>query len=149
MRERSEYHDGTKKSLEFDFFQNVNFVKKRFHKSPPHVINVNFVKKVIFKVWIFWKKMGSQKCEFCQLWDFQNVIFVKMKREVLKMWILWKLIFWDSLWILVQVWNSIHFLKTRPEPCKIFLCSFEKFPVILNHWPNGEFLQILGTTICP
>ena len=30
----------------------------------------------------------TEKCEFCQIWYFKNVIFVKI--EVFKMWILWQ-----------------------------------------------------------
>ena len=42
-------------------------------------------------MWILWK-MRRWKCEFCEKWDFENVICVK--NDILKMWILWKIRFW-------------------------------------------------------
>ena len=43
------------------------------------------------KIWILWK-MRLWNCEFCEKWDFENVLFVN--NETLKMWILWKMKLW-------------------------------------------------------
>jgi len=51
---------------------------------------VNFVKNGALKMWIYWK-MEFQKCEFCEILDFENVNF--LKNGILEMWILWKIQF--------------------------------------------------------
>ena len=67
-------------SLEFDIENNVNFVilKKFF-----------FLKKDILKMWFLWL-MWFWNCDFCEKYDFENVIFVKnwllKMRFCLKMW---------------------------------------------------------------
>ena len=81
--------------------------------------NVNFVKNVIFKMWIL-TKMRLWKCEFCQKWDFEIVNFVKS--VTLKLWIFWKM----------SLWNC--------EFCQ--KCDFQN----VNLWINYGFLPQCATS---
>ena len=58
--------------------------KIRFLSRNSLDFDVNFVKIEISEMWILWK-LGFQKCEFCEKWEFTNVNFVKI--EILEMWI--------------------------------------------------------------
>ena len=48
----------------------------------------NYEEFDVGKMWILWK-MRLWNCEFFEIWDFENVNFVK--NEDLEMWILWKM----------------------------------------------------------
>ena len=67
----------------FCMLQNVS---ENHTGAKPHFLSKNSLEFDALEMWILWK-MRIWKCEFCEKWDFEIVIFVKNK--ILKMWILW------------------------------------------------------------
>ena len=65
----------------------------------------------------------SEKCEFCQKWDFEIVNFVK--NVILKMWILRKMRFWKCEFCKKWDFEIVNFVKN--ETLKIWILSKMRF----------------------
>ena len=79
------------------------------------------------------------KCEFCEKWDFENVILAN--NDILKMWLLWKIRFWKCDFCEKWDFENVILLKMIFWTCEFLeLCEFlDKMRIFA---PNVKWFKI-------